>query len=248
MFIEEKGFKESVNLCLAIEQQWLSIQSILALDLDEHSALQLLSSILRLMTTLSRSDAKVLLIQELSSVSEQTELLDNMEGVVEVSSIKLKCEEVAKKLAMGPRILAAGLIADPFLSQCYYQQINIYDAALCNTWRRQSTQEIKLQVQYWIHSLSVVYQACELILWMMRSRGSFISIAAENGYYRDKEVSDLLRLNLVRIKYLRSDVHPSVSIAHRWLVVTFYSGVWNEGSYQHIQLKDTINAEVALCF
>ena len=45
MYIEEKGFKESINLCLDIEKQWLTTQSLLALELEEHTSILLLSSV-----------------------------------------------------------------------------------------------------------------------------------------------------------------------------------------------------------
>ena len=172
--IYEKGFKDAINLCLDIERQWSCIQGVLSQEVDEYRAISLLSSVLRLMETLSRSDAKVLLIQELNQISEKAlNLSDNVDGVVTASSIKIKSEEVAKKLAMGPRILAATLISDPFLSKCYYKQVDIYNSPICDTWKKQTSQEILLQAQYWLHALEVVYQACELVLWVIRASADF---------------------------------------------------------------------------
>lgn len=246
--IYEKGFKDAINLCLDIERQWSCIQGVLSQEVDENRAISLLSSVLRLMETLSRSDAKVLLIQELNQISEKAlNLSDNVDGVVTASSIKIKSEEVAKKLAMGPRILAATLISDPFLSKCYYKQVDIYNSPICDTWKKQTSQEILLQAQYWLHALEVVYQACELVLWVIRASADFKPTNASQGFYREQEMQDILKLSLVRIRYDNPRIYPNVSVAHRWLVITFFEGCWQDGAYQHIQLKEDISCELSLC-
>lgn len=249
MIIYEKGFKDAINLCLDIERQWRCIQGMLSEEVDEYRSISLLASVLRLMETLSRSDAKVLLIQELNIVAERSlAFSDTTDGVVTASSIKLKSEEVIKKLAMGPRILSATLVSDPFLSKCFYKQVDIYNSPICDTWRKQTSQEILLQVQYWLHALEVVYQACELILWVIRSSGGFKSIDVCQGFYKEQEMQDILKLSLVRVRYDNPVTYPNISVAHRWLVVTFFKGSWQDGAYQHVQLKEDVLCELSLCF
>ena len=148
---------------------------------------------------------------------------------------------------MGPRILSRHLTADPFLAKFFYKEASIYDAPFADTWRSQKPEEIKLQVQYWLHHLEPVWQAVEMILWLVRSSASFVNIQIESGFFRDSISPELLKLSLVRVQYEGVSVYPVVSIAHRWLVITLYEGKWVEGAYKLSQSSASINASIAVC-
>lgn len=252
VFIHEFGFKDSIKMCLELERQWLYVQDILRMDLDPNLSIQLLSSILKLMDMLSRSDAKVKLIKELTGLHAKLRVLEEggestEEDLSTATKIKLRCDEVSKKLAMGPRILSGPLITDPFLSKCYHRQIDIFDSPECNTWRLQAPQEIKLQCQFWLHTLEPTWQSVEAILWSVRASSSFQSTAITSGFYRDKGQQDLLELMMVRVKHAEKSIHPVAAISHRWLAITFYEGRWVEGAYQHIKYEQDMVVDLSLC-
>ncbi|MEC7030608.1 MAG: cell division protein ZapD [Pseudomonadota bacterium] len=250
VYIHDFGFKDAMKMCLEIERQWLYVQDLLNLDLDSNISIQLLSSILKLMDLLSRSDTKVKLIRELSCIHEKLRLIEEQSetDVTTVSAIKLKCDDISKKLAMGPRILSGPLITDPFLSKCYHRQVDIFNSPPCNTWRQQNTEEIKLQCQYWLHTLEPTWHAIEVILWSVRASSEFDLVQAVSGFYRDKEPKDVLGLSMVRIKHSHKSIHPVAAISHRWLVVTLYHGGWVDGAYQHIKYDEDMKIELSLCY
>lgn len=247
--IEEKAFKDAIGLCIGLERQWLYLQRVLRQDLDRDSSLQLLQGILMLMESLERSDTKVKLLQELMSAQDRAEVTENAGGIdtATKSTVQAKCEEIAKKLAKGPRILSRPLTAEPFLAKFFYKEASIYDAPFSDTWRSQKPEEIKLQVQYWLHHLEPVWQAVEMILWLVRSSASFTDIHIESGFFRDGNCPELLKLALVRVQYDEAYIYPVVTIAHRWLVITLYEGKWVDGSYKLSQSNVSLNASIAIC-
>ena len=252
ILVHDFGFKDSVKMCLELERQWLYIQDLLALELDHNLSIQLLSSILKLMDMLSRSDIKVKLIKELTGLHEKLRIIEESESSDEdistTTTIKMRCDEISKKLAMGPRILAGPLITDPFLSKCYHRQIDIFDSPPCNTWRLQAPEEIKLQCQYWLHTLDPTWQAIEAILWSLRASAVFQPIHVESGFYRDKNHQDILGLAMVRVRHSIKAMHPVAAISHRWLAVTFYQGSWVDGAYQHIKCDNDMIVDLALSY
>lgn len=249
MNTQEKAFKESISLCLILERQWQYIQRVLRQDITKDGALQLLQGLLLLMESLERSDTKVKLLQELMSAQERA-IVHEDEGNLDTatrSTVQIKCEEISKRLAKGPRILSRPLTADPFLAKFFYKEACIYDAPFCETWCAQKPEEIKLQVQYWLHHLEPVRQACEMILWLVRSSESYEDITVSAGFYRNGDIDDILKLSLVRVNYTQDNIYPVVSISHKWLVINLYQGQWVESSYQLMQVKDAVELSVAFC-
>jgi len=248
MVVQEKAFKDSIAMCLGIERKWLYIQRLMRHDLDEDSSLLLLQSLLMLMETLERSDTKVKLLQELMSSQDRADISE-VDGDIDTatkSTVKYKCEDIAKKLAMGPRILSKPLTSDPFLAKFFYKEASIYDSPFCDTWRMQRTEEIKLQLQYWIHHLEPVWQAVEMTLWLVRAPVAYENINIDSGFYR-KSGTNLLKLSLARVQYDAIDIYPVISISHRWLVINLYQGLWHEGSFQVKQLERPQTIGLALC-
>lgn len=250
MYIYEKAFKESIALCLNIEQQWLLIQEILQKkELTQVSALSALDRLIHLMGVLERSDTKVKLLQELANCEEKILSLAPAfdDGETTTTKLKSQCYDVSRSLTVSSRILARQLMNDVFLARFYYRQENVYESMHAKVWANQSSDEIRGQVCYWLKHLENVWEAIEMILWVVRSTGNFEKVQVQSGFHRENIKNDMMKISLVRINRERLQILPSLTMAQHWLVVTMYETFWDGESYQSKQLEKPTEVLLSLC-
>lgn len=249
MFIYEKSFKESISLCLAIEREWLLINQSVNRNITPSSALHLLDRLIALLHILERSDAKVKLLHELGNCHAKFDEMEdafNNEGVM-LSTLKEQCNQVSRLLTVSSRILPRKLMSDPFLSRFYYRQEGVYDSTYAELWSRQPEEMIKEQVWHWLNEIESVWNAVEMILWVVRYSGSYREVHVKSGFHRENISEDVLRLSLVRVKRNQVELFPNLSLAQHWLVITAYIMEWADGTYQSKQISHDVNLFIALC-
>lgn len=249
MYIYEKAFKESISLCLSIERQWLLIQEELAKAIGPGNALHILDRLIHLMEILERNDAKVRLLQELANCGSKIDLLStSFDGeVLTATKLKDRCDKVSRSLTVASRVLSRNLMSDGFLSRFYYRQENVYDSIYADIWSKQQSKDIKMEVQAWLAELDHVWQAVEMILWLVRSSGHFQEIKVGSGFHRENLVQDIMKISMVRVQRPQLDLLPSLTMAQHWLVITVYKMMWSEGTYQAKQSSEPISVSLALC-
>lgn len=249
MFIYEKALKESLTLCLSIEREWLLIQEVLDREIGHEEALHVLDRLVQLMVLLERSDAKVKLLNELAHSFEKIDEMEREGGsqVTMLSTLRSRCNQVSKALTTSSRILSRGLISDNFLSRFYYKQDPIYGSIHAEIWSKQSSSILKEQIQYWLSELEVVWHAVEMILWMVRSSGSFSSVMVTAGFHRESIKQDVMRVSMIRVRRDRVDFLPSLTLAQHWLVITVYQMIWEQQAYQMKKLEHDVSLSIALC-
>ncbi|UTC24684.1 cell division protein ZapD [Candidatus Comchoanobacter bicostacola] len=241
-YVYEKAYNETIRLCLLYEQHLKAINQMIG---SEHVYGYVFEELSALIQLVDRQDFKTKLVMTFYQFEKQLGMYEHAQAIDDIHDKILLTKHNLSTKTSG---VVKGLMTDPLLSRMYYKHQGIESEQVLSMWERQSPVDKAHQVSYWLKAFSYYTEAISLVLYMVRGIGDFKSIYAKSGFYRESCIEkDIISVQLIRIECPNYAVFPVISMAKRWLAVTFHQGDWVGQKFEVKSASSSFSFKLSLC-
>lgn len=246
MQIFEKAFSEILRICLSYEQKVAEINAAVDANTGHKYAMD---ALMDLVGILERSDVKAKLLGELFLLEKKMSSYDKEQ--VDHASLEALLRDLAiarVNLATKAGSISKDILSDPLVSKLYFKHQGVDADLPLQSWLHQGREEKSRQLKYWLAHAQHYTQAVSMILHIYRGITGFKNYRAESGFYRESSLDrDLMSIHLIRIQIQSQGCYPILSLAKRWLAITFYESGWRQNQFCSEPAVGTVSFTMAVC-
>ena len=190
-----------------------------------------------------RADIKSLLMKDLEKQKKQLEYWSQLPGV-DQSRVNDLHQSVTRYIGHLSQLGRLGITSkeDKFLASIRQRFILpggtcCFDLPNLHWWLHQPKEALLQDINRWLADWDIIYSSLKLLLNLMRERGEFVALSANEGFYQGlAEGSEMLRIRLS----LSEAHYPTISGHKHRYAIRFMAATSNEK-------PNSVNFELACC-